>query len=583
MRARFLGTGCNTQSGLVAPLSFSITSAAPYVEENTITWPASSGATSYTIKRGTTTEVYGTTLSTDAVSPYVDTSLTSGTKYFYRVYAVNAAGTTTSSNEVSGRPPIYSSLFFDGVADYISAPTNDGINPNYNTPFWLSFWIKTSQNSGTPTIISTLDATVVGLYVFMENAGTIRAGLWHTAVRSEVRIPAVVNDGNWHLVCISNAGTGVASGWSAWVDATPQILVTIADTLLSNTTTTTADCTIGMDLLGVGGTPEDFFLGYLNQVAAKMNATLSSGDVTTIYNSGVPIDLTYLSPSVYLYLFGASDTIASNGLIDRGSAGMNFTPVSMSAASVINNIRLGIGTCFYFDGATRLTGGIQSVLNYPKAQKVICAVWAYIATADLHKGSIFCHEDVNGPAYKGWDYYIGATGKLSTYLANSFATADFLGVDTNVAVPTNGWVLLVWSNDGSGTGAGQKFWICPAGTFVTERAKTVNQDTLTGDITAALTYYMGDANLDVGNDFFKGKQYRAVISLGETCTDAWIQAYLINKGYPRNTALVPGVAHRWFGGSNDTVSLVEDEQGAVDLTVEAGTGQILANSPLWFP
>jgi hypothetical protein len=71
-----------------------------------LTWSASAGATSYNLYRGTTAGAQGTTpiaRNINATS-YTSTGLTNGIAYFYTVAAVNAAGTSPQSNEVTATP-----------------------------------------------------------------------------------------------------------------------------------------------------------------------------------------------------------------------------------------------------------------------------------------------------------------------------------------------------------------------------------------------------------------------------------------------------------------------------------------------
>ncbi|MEK3913484.1 cohesin domain-containing protein [Paenibacillus sp. FSL H7-0331] len=76
--------------------------------QNTLTWTASSGATSYDVKRSTTpTGPYTTITSSvysNVYSTYTDTSVVNGTTYYYVVSASNAGGSSVNSNEVSLTP-----------------------------------------------------------------------------------------------------------------------------------------------------------------------------------------------------------------------------------------------------------------------------------------------------------------------------------------------------------------------------------------------------------------------------------------------------------------------------------------------
>jgi fibronectin type 3 domain-containing protein len=71
-----------------------------------LTWNSSQGATSYSIFRGTTAGGEGTTAYATAVSgtSFTDNSVTAGTTYFYKVVAVDSAGSSTASSEVSAAP-----------------------------------------------------------------------------------------------------------------------------------------------------------------------------------------------------------------------------------------------------------------------------------------------------------------------------------------------------------------------------------------------------------------------------------------------------------------------------------------------
>lgn len=72
----------------------------------TLTWGAVNGATSYNVYRGTTANGQAATpIATGLTSPgYVNTGLTNGTTYFYKVTAVGPGGESARSNEASATP-----------------------------------------------------------------------------------------------------------------------------------------------------------------------------------------------------------------------------------------------------------------------------------------------------------------------------------------------------------------------------------------------------------------------------------------------------------------------------------------------
>ncbi|HET9313992.1 MAG TPA: endo-1,4-beta-xylanase [Vicinamibacteria bacterium] len=69
-----------------------------------LTWSASSGATSYNVKRATTSGGPYATVGSTAGTSFTSTGLTNGTTYFFVVSAVNGAGESTSSAQASATP-----------------------------------------------------------------------------------------------------------------------------------------------------------------------------------------------------------------------------------------------------------------------------------------------------------------------------------------------------------------------------------------------------------------------------------------------------------------------------------------------
>ncbi len=80
-----------------------------------LTWTASTGATTYNVYRGTSAGgESGTPVVTGLTSTsYTNTGLTNGTKYFFKVAAVNLSGTSPMSNEASATPSAPGSTSID--------------------------------------------------------------------------------------------------------------------------------------------------------------------------------------------------------------------------------------------------------------------------------------------------------------------------------------------------------------------------------------------------------------------------------------------------------------------------------------
>ncbi len=69
-----------------------------------LSWTASSGATSYNVKRGTANGGPYPTVLPATTTSYTDTTVTNGTAYYYVVSAVNSGGESANSSQVSATP-----------------------------------------------------------------------------------------------------------------------------------------------------------------------------------------------------------------------------------------------------------------------------------------------------------------------------------------------------------------------------------------------------------------------------------------------------------------------------------------------
>jgi hypothetical protein len=100
----FLVTSIGGGGGTPPPAPTGLTATAGNAQVS-LSWNASSGATSYNVKRSTTSGGPFTTIATGVTSTsFTNTGLTNGTTFFYVVSAVNAAGESGNSNQASATP-----------------------------------------------------------------------------------------------------------------------------------------------------------------------------------------------------------------------------------------------------------------------------------------------------------------------------------------------------------------------------------------------------------------------------------------------------------------------------------------------
>jgi fibronectin type 3 domain-containing protein len=95
------GGGGGGQTAPAAPTGLQATAGNAQVS---LTWNASSGASSYNVKRSTTSGGPYTTIASPTATNYTDTGLTNGTTYYYVVSAVNSAGESANSAQVNATP-----------------------------------------------------------------------------------------------------------------------------------------------------------------------------------------------------------------------------------------------------------------------------------------------------------------------------------------------------------------------------------------------------------------------------------------------------------------------------------------------
>jgi cellulose 1,4-beta-cellobiosidase len=110
-----------------------------------LSWAASSGATSYNVKRATVSGGPYTTIASPTTTSYINTGLVNGTTYYYVVSAVNACGESSSSAQVSATP---------SACTLPAAPSTPSLNVNNNDVVvkWTAVTGATSYNVKRATV-----------------------------------------------------------------------------------------------------------------------------------------------------------------------------------------------------------------------------------------------------------------------------------------------------------------------------------------------------------------------------------------------------------------------------------------------
>jgi fibronectin type 3 domain-containing protein/sugar lactone lactonase YvrE len=142
-----------TVPALAAPTNLSAVTTNSQV---VLTWTASFGATSYNVERSTNISGPYSIIASTSATNYTDTSIVSGTTYYYEVLAVSPGGTSTNSTQVSSAPPIPAA-----PANLAATTTNSQVILTWTASFGATSYNveRSTTNGGTYTIIASTSAT----------------------------------------------------------------------------------------------------------------------------------------------------------------------------------------------------------------------------------------------------------------------------------------------------------------------------------------------------------------------------------------------------------------------------------------
>ena len=212
------------------------------------------------------------------------------------------------------------SLSFDGIDDYVDCGNQSNLNFSADDAFSFSVWFKKDTQTGFGG----------SLFRKQENSGVFSGYNMYVIddkvnfrIRESSSLFHQIIDNNTHplntwvhyVVTYDGSRAAGGAGLNLYKNGTLLTNVTKSGNFSSGTGQTN-------EILGIGG---DSSTGYLNgniDEVAVWNSELSATDVSTIYGTGTPSDLTSLSP-ISWWRCGDGDT--SPTLTDNGSGGNNGT------------------------------------------------------------------------------------------------------------------------------------------------------------------------------------------------------------------------------------------------------------------
>jgi len=235
------------------------------------------------------------------------------------------------SGTVGPRPESIFNRFsfeFDGTDEFVTMGNTINMAQDGSDAFSFSFWMKRTNGSGIQTFLGKNQTSGKGIRLYSNgNIIYMLIGTYSSACIFNQFNFTTLNNGSWHHIVWTYDGSSTQAGMKLYINDSLKTLgsgITNTPINLQNTT---------MDfMIGASGTLSSYnyeYNGYMDEVS-YFDSVLSASDVNSIYNGGVPNDLTSLSP-ISWWRCGEGDT--SPTLTDNGSGGNDGTMTNFTTFS----------------------------------------------------------------------------------------------------------------------------------------------------------------------------------------------------------------------------------------------------------
>ena len=195
------------------------------------------------------------------------------------------------------------SVDLDGANDYIQLGNDSSLS--ISGALSITAWVKFDSLTGYPMILSKRAGASSHAYQFYSTGSKINYNNG-TIVQSS----GTITTGTWTHIGVTFDGSG---GVSFYINGSSAGTATAA----SSNPTNSGSLTIGKAYNG------NYFNGKIDEVAL-FNSALSSSQVASIYNSGVPGNISSLSPLGW-WRMGDNNSGAGTTITDQGSGSNNGT------------------------------------------------------------------------------------------------------------------------------------------------------------------------------------------------------------------------------------------------------------------
>jgi len=243
------------------------------------------------------------------------------------------------SNAPSGAEFNLYSLDFDGVDDYLSLGDADAFTPNSsgaNRGFSMSFWINSSNTS--QQVFSKNIGGDSEYDCIVRYNGNCKLTLYssdNASIYQAININTSISDGNWHHIVFTFDLGSTSSSLVAYLDGVQKTDGSGATYSSSGTwvsvSNTAADFRLAYQGGSYGETMQDEF--------SIFDTVLTSSQVTDIYNSGVPNDISSIRYIVGWWRMGdPSGTAAYPTITDQSPNSNDGTMTNMASGDIVTDV-----------------------------------------------------------------------------------------------------------------------------------------------------------------------------------------------------------------------------------------------------
>jgi hypothetical protein len=258
------------------------------------------------------------------------------------------------------------SLDFDGSNEHVVVPHNAGFDFAASDPFSISAWVKTTDTDGCIAAKMSEGPNSKG-YRFDISSGnprlTVSSNLFSSQRSGHADL--AVNDGYWHHIVCTWAGTGVASDIAFFVDGVSITRIWDVTTLISSPANAYE---LNIGCRGRAGFSYEEFLEATIDDVAVYDSQLDQSEVTEIYGSGAPNTLTSLSTSgnlVCWWKMGDNDTFPT--ITDNSTNSNDGTMTEMESGDIVTDSPNSGSNTLLTSTASLLTSVLPVAIGSPVA------------------------------------------------------------------------------------------------------------------------------------------------------------------------------------------------------------------------